>query len=156
MPPRAPYCSAALLSRDKNSSGKWLPLSRWSEGGFIRSAALRRSDQGLPPGGRAPDNRARSTTAILLDRPDDQMRHILAQGGKRRHVEAAALGARGDRFSIGGYMCSRQTGSQSRPAPSKSPSSTDFLSRRSRTKPRTPRRWKRERGQNTSGTGMKS
>src|SRR6516162_391359 len=97
MPPRAPYCSAALLSRDKNSSGKWLPLSRWPEGGFIRSAALRRSDQGLPPGGRAPDNRARSTTAILLDRPDDQMRHILAQGGKRRHVEAAALGARGDR-----------------------------------------------------------
>ena len=44
MPPRAPYCSAALLSRDKNSSGKWLPLSRWPEGGFIRSAALRRSD----------------------------------------------------------------------------------------------------------------
>jgi hypothetical protein len=31
MPPRAPYCSAALLSRDKNSSGKWLPLSRWPE-----------------------------------------------------------------------------------------------------------------------------
>src|ERR1700730_15197723 len=46
MPPRAPHCSAALLSREKNSSGKWLPLSRWPEGGFIRSAALRRSDQG--------------------------------------------------------------------------------------------------------------